>query len=348
MAFGGKNSGMDPDDQAFLSQIEQNIRGKDNEQEVAKREAEQRAREMERIRKASSNVSIQKSDRQPAPARPAQPASNPLESDPRYREYYARLKKQKGEPVGEASPVPASGGQATPARGNQSKTVGPGAIVRFDDQSIGIYKDAVSGRDYALFYFLQPDGQFAPEGVFLQEYQARVIGNLPENYFSQLRDSATWNRDVIVFHLSDFECVKFLDEIRDHEDREPRGGIPARTASVTPAPASHSSDARPESPQPSQPEPAPRPSPSPTPAAGTPGNEGLVQGRRFHIRFGGKMWEAVFWLSDEQGAIVAHSTHGDWSLMRLDLDRFKDSLELGEMVDDATRTAISNAVAASA
>jgi len=341
---------MDIDDQAFLDQIEQNIRGKDDEKDVARREAEQRAAEMERVRKASANIPIPgKRPVADAPAPPAPAKKNPLEDDPRYKEYFERLKRQKGE-VTSASPTPVAGtvspaAPSQPSAKNDSRSVGPGAIVRFDDSSIGVYKDAVSGRDYALFYFLQPDGQFVPEGVFLQSYQAKVIGQLPENYFSELRDKSIWDRDMILFHLNEYEHVGFLDNLAEHEERKPKNATPAKNTVVTLAPASPEPQkvAAPASEtQPQNPQPAPAPAfVEPTPTS----NDGLVKGRKFQIKFGGKQWEAVYWTSDEQGAIVAHSTHGNWSLMRLDLERFKDSLELGEIVDGDTMTAIAKSAA---
>jgi len=343
--------GMDIDDQAFLDQIEQNIRGKDDEKDVARKEAEQRAAEMERVRKASANIPIPgKRPIAETPAPPAAEKKNPFEDDPRYKEYFERLKRQKGETL-PSSTTPAAGitrpavSSVPASTKSDSRSVGPGAIVRFDDGSIGVYKDAVSGRDYALFYFLQPDGQFVPEGVFLQSYQAKVIGHLPENYFSELRDKSSWDRDLIVFHLNEYEHVGFLNNLAEHEERKPKNTTPAKNTVVTPVPASpepQKSAAPANEAQPQSPEPAPVPaSVEATPTS----NEGLVKGRKFQIKFGGKQWEAVYWTSDEQGAIVAHATHGNWSLMRLDLERFKDSLELGEIVDGDTMTAIAESAA---
>lgn len=349
---------MQSDDQAFLDQIEQNIRSKDNEQENARQEAEQRAREMERIRKASTQPPAGKAAAPPAKEKPSE-----LEKDPRYREYFERLRKQKGIATpGEGAPSKGSTTAApdnviTPGRGG-AQSISPGAIVRFDDKSIGIYKDAVSGRDYALFYFLQPDGQFVPEGVFLQSYQAKVIGTLPENYFSELRDSSTWDRDLILYHLSSFDHVAFLDNLGEHEERKPKPGSSATSGSITTAashtPAGDKSSVPKEkksqqktsspssTPPPAKTKPEPQLESAPPASAEQPAasQEGLVKGRKFQIKFGGKQWEAVYWMDDAEGSIVAHSTHGHWSLMRLDFERFKDSLELGDIVDADTMDSI--------
>ncbi len=344
---------MDNDDQAFLNQIEQNIRSKGNEQDDARKEAEQRAHEMDRIRKASSNTAIpgvkSATGSIPTTAKP-----NELEGDPRYRKYFERLKKQKGIVTPPAGTPTTSGDTlatgVTRAASADSQVVGPGSIVRFDDGSIGIYKDAVSGRDYALFYFLQPDGQFNPEGVFLQCYQAKAIGTMPENYFRKLRDDNTWDRDIIVYHLSSFDHVAFLNNLAEHEERRPKNTTPASNATI-PAPSAQSEPPQPKVETPpnqkirsAQSTETPRET---TPAPAEPADSsGLVRGQKFIIKFGGKKWEAVYWSADSDGTVVAHSTHGHWSLMRLDLERFKDSLELGEVVDSEILSAITQDAAA--
>jgi hypothetical protein len=47
---------------------------------------------------------------------------------------------------------------------------------------------------------------------------------------------------------------------------------------------------------------------------------------------GDRMWEAIHWGRDEQGALVAHRTSGEWALMHLDLGRFRDSLTYHEVL----------------
>jgi len=348
----GGNPDMNMDDQAFLSQIEQNIRGKEGEQEQARKEAEQRAREMDRIRQANikvPGVSVPAKEQAPASA---SAKKNPLEDDPRYKEYFQRLKRQKGEPTDAPAPADVTPAPSAPAPSRSgSQVVGPGAIVHFDDDSIGVYKDAVSGKDYALFYFLAPDGHLEPEGVFLKNYKAKVIGNLPDAHFARLQEEGQWDRDLILYHLSSFDHVNFLRRLKPHEERKQRNATPAQNAGLaqaqqnqTPAPAAPSVNPAPAPSQSKPLEPPPVAAP-PTPA---PEQNGLSKGQRFRIKFGGKAWEAVYWISDDQGTIVAHSTHGNWSLMRLDLDRFKDSLELLDQVDSDTMTAIAEAAAGAA
>jgi hypothetical protein len=360
----GKSGGGDVpgEDQAFLSQIEENIRSKGNEQVDAAEDAEFRAREMERIRLAAGKINIP-GRKVPAAVGSAATQStppkkaNPLESDPRYKEYFERLRRQKGEQPTPAAGVPSQEMQQTASAATAaSQKVGPGSIVRFDDGSIGVYKDAVSGRDYALFYFLNPDGQVLPEGVFLQCYQAKVLGFLPEEYFAQMRDAGSWNRDMIVFHMAKFEFVSDLDRVAEHEERKPKHTTPARNTvqqempahgNATPTPARGAETTQgggsPQTGSAPQPTPAPQPQATAEEQPAAKADDGLVKGRRFQIKFGGKQWQAVYWASEDENSIVAHDTHGSWSLMRLDLKRFKDSLELLDIVDSETMEAIAQA-----
>jgi hypothetical protein len=56
------------------------------------------------------------------------------------------------------------------------------------------------------------------------------------------------------------------------------------------------------------------------------------------LNVGGRIWESVYWTSDEIGPIVAHDTNREWALMHLDLSRFGDAIEYGELLN-ATRLA---------
>jgi hypothetical protein len=46
------------------------------------------------------------------------------------------------------------------------------------------------------------------------------------------------------------------------------------------------------------------------------------------------VWEAVYWTSDELGPILAHDTNREWSLIHMDLSRFKDAIEYGELLSE--------------
>jgi hypothetical protein len=55
------------------------------------------------------------------------------------------------------------------------------------------------------------------------------------------------------------------------------------------------------------------------------------RGQALRINVAGRVWEAVYWAKDEMGHVVAHCTNRKWALMHLDLNRFADSMELGEI-----------------
>jgi hypothetical protein len=82
-----------------------------------------------------------------------------------------------------------------------------------------------------------------------------------------------------------------------------------------------------------EPEPEPEPLlPPPPPVPAVP-RDPLERGRVIKINVGGRMWESVYWTSDEIGPIVAHDTNRQWALMHLDLSRFRDAIEYGEVLN---------------
>lgn len=172
----------------------------------------------------------------------------------------------------------------------------PGVILYFEDATIGVYKGRVKGKDYDLVYILQPDGRVQPQGVALQSYDTRPIGRLAPTYLDQLTARQRWERDLVIFHLLDFED---------------RALVPVVTA--TP-----SSEAV----------------PLPVIPKGPTGDAGpMTRGRRLTIAFSPQQkWDCVYWGTDELGTVVAHHTHDRWSLMHLDLRRFGNSIQTGNML----------------
>jgi hypothetical protein len=194
------------------------------------------------------------------------------------------------------------------SNGANSSALQSGDLLRLDDDSIGIYKDAVSGKDYALLYFLEPNGILAPRGIFLEQYETQRIGKIPENIFEQMRMTGRWDRDAVIFHLEKFEFAPFVRRV---ENRTPADQV-RRSSTGNSRPAITSGR-----------------QPTPVPVERDP----LERGRVIRINVAGKVWESVYWTKDEIGAIVAHDTNREWSLMHLDLSRFKDSIEYGELLD---------------
>lgn len=328
------------------------------------------------------------------------------QSDPRYREFYERLRqsqreKQKtnydeppefssleelertgwdgtprpweqqrrsapsrGKATGTDRPSPR---QVAPSPPAGAEDLVPGTIMRFDDGSIAIYKDAVSGKDYALFYFLEPGGALVPQGIFLEQYDRQRLGQLPADLFEAMIRSRHWDRDAVIYYLDRFEYAGFVRALAGsaplrgpgeepppmHVRRAPAAGAGGRRASEAPgvsAQPPQSDEPKLEAGQePVVPkgsvdetegedsgwEPrgdvrAPEVLPPPTPPKTL-----LERGRVLRISVGpGKVWEAVYWTSDEMGPIVAHNTNREWSLMHLDLSRFKDALEYGELLSE--------------
>ena len=58
----------------------------------------------------------------------------------------------------------------------------------------------------------------------------------------------------------------------------------------------------------------------------------LERGRLLKVKIGDKIWEAIYWGSDELGQIVAHNTNKVWTLMHLNLGRFGDALQYGDIL----------------
>jgi hypothetical protein len=184
----------------------------------------------------------------------------------------------------------------------------PGAILWFDDGSLAIFKDAVSGKDYALFYFLEPNLTLSPRGIFLEQYEYRCIGQMPLPLFETMKSTNRWNRDCIVFHLFEWDFVQLV----------PQAG--AVVSSQVGRPTTEPGIARPGS--------------SPARVGESEvqqGNPMPERGQALKINVAGRVWEAVYWAKDEMGHVVAHSTNRKWALMHLDLTRFADSMELGEI-----------------
>jgi hypothetical protein len=298
---------------------------------------------------------------QPSPKTPdPEKKRGSYQNDPRYREFYDRLRRNQeqkpsyddppeavtlsdldrqgwdGTPLPwkpsptSAGPTP-NGVAKTPPQDPTADLI-PGTIMSFDDGSIAIYRDAVSGKDYALFYFLEPDGGFAARGIFLEQYERLRIGALPPDAFDAMIRSGRWDRDALVYHLDRFEYASYLRGLVSAPPA-PAGNAPR----VRPGPLAATAPPSPPVAQPQKepqvPAEPPRPAPQERPITPPPPRDPLERGRNLRINVGGRIWEAVYWTKDEIGPIVAHNTHREWSLMHLDLSRFKDAMEFGDLLE---------------
>ncbi|MCB2156393.1 hypothetical protein KQI84_16080 [bacterium] len=247
--------------------------------------------------------------------------------------YKDRVKGSERRPVvpGETNrpgPVPPAPSQPAPAREETQSgssvgrgvlgtdgTFPVGTILYFEDGAIGFFKDHRHDKDYEIVYQMRPDGRIKPQGVPLHEYEVKAIGQLPPEFVLRLQRRMRWQRDEVVFHLDHFDYCQLVPYIVDTASD-------TQTGSSTTVPK------------------------MPAPAAGAAQEEKkLVRGRRVRINFGNQEWHAVYWGQDELGPVVAHNTHQHWALMHLDLNRFRDSLVIGDAVDEETYAQIAEDIA---
>jgi len=237
---------------------------------------------------------------------------------------------------------PSSGrGAIAPARQIEGPPLNlqAGAILSLNDGSVGLFKEAPADKEYQLVYFLEPDGKINPQGVVLKAYKVRHIGQLPADFLADIQRSHRWSRDAIVFHVGHWSDLQFLPPAASYiSGMAPTvGGISAQggKGGAVPPPSgeyrrvdgSGSSSGYTES-----------RSGGGAAAMRAPGlpskDEVFVIGRKFKIKFGDRDWEAIYWGKDDLGSIVAHCTNRVWSIMHLDLSRFKDNFEAVGMLSE--------------
>lgn len=195
-----------------------------------------------------------------------------------------------------------------------------GDILLLDDGSVGIFKDRVPNKEYQLVYFLEPDGHLKPQGVVLAAYDVRQLGKLPDEALQAFKRSQRWNRDCMVFHLHDWNDVGQLPPaIYFNAEQAPRvGNVDPHQGNAGGAP--------------SDPQPEAETQPAPMFPKSRSVETQLSPGRRFSIKFGANDWHAVYWGRDELGDVVVHNTNKQWAMMHLNISRFKDTLELADLL----------------
>ncbi|MDX2177212.1 MAG: hypothetical protein SF028_12165 [Candidatus Sumerlaeia bacterium] len=209
------------------------------------------------------------------------------------------------------APQPVSPSSATGVLRREVVATGPGGayltgtILFFEDETIAVYRGKMKDRDYDLVYALTPSGRVKPQGIPIANYDVRAIGRIAPNYLDHLATNLRWERDLVIFHLLDYEDVRLIPEVFE-------SGGESKSSSAVPLPNFT------------------------TP----PPEQLLVRGRRVSIKFGSTGWEAVYWGKDELGSIVAHRTHERWALMHLDLKRFSGGVEYGAMLQPSELSAV--------
>ncbi len=180
----------------------------------------------------------------------------------------------------------------------------PGTILLFEDGTVGIFKESVPQKDYDIVYHLKDSGRARPEGMALFNYDARSIGRLPSPFLDQIIKTCIWERDVILFHLLKFTDCAHVPAIHHRE---------SVSGTMVPKLTKENLNDKPL----------------------------LTRGRRMTIDFGGgRKWDAVYYGQDELGHVVAHNTHQKWTLMHLDLEKFKDKIKHGDIIDSDTQSQI--------
>jgi hypothetical protein len=182
-----------------------------------------------------------------------------------------------------------------------------------------VYRRPMAGEPYDMVYSLLADGKVRIEAVQMEDHQVGVLGLLPEVDLKRLQSAMTWTRALIAER-----CTKPEDR-----DRIPEPAVDG-TESAPPKSSSPPPRSSPATPPPKvEREAAPEPEASSAPHKTT-----IRRGQRVRLKFGDRSWDAVYWGKDNVGTVVAHNTHNQWTLMHLDLNRFKESMVVDPQPDD--------------
>ena len=188
-------------------------------------------------------------------------------------------------------------------------------------------------------HLLGPNGGVKTQGIALEGYTVDEVGSLSAPALRDLLRKMRWTRDMIVFHCYSYEDVLKLPAMdpatkkdapimQEAEAQEP---LAQQQTEVPPPCAAPSST-------PVLTQAATEPPPSQTDTAipskdESSGNGALRRGQHLKIKFGDKLWEAIYWGHDNKGHVVAHRTCDQWSLMHLDIERFGHDMTAVEEVN---------------
>lgn len=213
------------------------------------------------------------------------------------------VKPEDTEQIAPSPALPSPPVESHPAP--PASPIQPGAIVKLDDGTIGIFEQEIPDKEYDIVLMVKADGTLEPKGVSIYAYQWQQIGSVPGDLLAQMTRRMRWERDALLYHLDRYEYAKLIPN---------QEAPPQKPGQVSPVTKTSRANSR----------------------VGSAGEPGLERGRVISITTGDKTWDAVYWGSNNMGAIVAHNTHKTWSLMHLDLKRFKGSLKYGELIDSET------------
>ncbi len=220
------------------------------------------------------------------------------------------------------------------------RTWQPGMILSINKHTLGVYKKFMPESAIHLVAILCSDGFIKIQGISFKGMEVDEIGNLTPELFKHLESLSKWERDLIVFHcyryedtfripipsvsgkpspkkiqpneLNHFGAVSESDKDNDISNNEVMKSDAGTNQAVDHEPAAPEEIMH---------------LTSQNPIAG------MQRGQRVQIQMGMKLWNAVFWGCDMTGMVVAHNTCKKWSLMYLDLHRYRNSLKIDPQID---------------
>jgi len=201
-----------------------------------------------------------------------------------------------------------------------------GAILHLATGQVIVIDRDVPDSGYQMVLLLNPDGSVSAEKMNLRlGCQFRQIGRLSADDVVNVHVAHKWHRSHIVFNLDRFEDARLIPEAGVAETQEELVEPELRDANW-PAPGS----------APQEKIQLPKDEKRAEAARLGQTKTGLKRGQRLTISFGpNRSWDAVYWGGDGTGTLVAHQTHGDWALTRLDLSRFApENIVLGPLMTD--------------
>lgn len=260
------------------------------------------------------------SSRAEAPPGP-NPSARPAAQEPPRR---ADLNARPAAPQAQRAKLRPAGG------GAQDGRFPKGTILCIDDEEIVVYRRPVAGKSYDMAYTLLADGSVKIDAVDLNTRQVVELGELSAEDLKRLQSEMRWSRDLVARNCRDREDMDRIPEpdveAGTETSQEPPRSSPAMGGRTTvhENPEAQSDDSvvnnvfRNESASRVVDEEEAPPQPKLR----------IRRGQCVSIKMGARSWDSIYWGRDKKGSVVAHKTHGHWTLMHLDLNLYKDTMEV--------------------
>ncbi|MCH8332534.1 hypothetical protein IIC65_01240 [Candidatus Sumerlaeota bacterium] len=206
-----------------------------------------------------------------------------------------------------------------------------GTILALDDEDLVVYRRAVTAESYDMVYSLLGDGAVKIDGVEFEKHEVTELGQLSTEDFKKLQHEMRWSRELIAENCPDPEAAA---RIPDPTGAEPVSRAPAEAGAGSFS--SQSGGVKTQAPpvKPSWVEDLTQQESAARVVESKPqGKTRIRRGQIITLNISGRTWDAVYWGRDKKGTVVAHSTHGQWALMHLDLNQYKDTMTIGSNPD---------------